>query len=70
MLKNSQSRYHTLGLFLLIVRPTLYVKYSVIIELQNKIKNSKLIVFENTKHNLLVGKNNEKLINIIKKEIK
>lgn len=39
-------------------------------ELQNKIKNSKLIVFENTKHNLLVGKNNEKLINIIKKEIK
>ena len=40
------------------------------IEFQNKIKNSKLIVFENTKHNLLVGRNNEKIINIIKKEIK
>ena len=39
-------------------------------ELQSKIKNSKLIVFENTKHNLLVGKNNEKIIDIIKKECK
>jgi len=39
-------------------------------EFQNKIKNSKLIVFENTKHNLLVGKNNQKIINIIKKEMK
>lgn len=39
-------------------------------EFQNKIKNSKLIVFENTKHNLLVGKNNEKILDIIKKEIK
>ena len=39
-------------------------------ELHAKIKNSKLIVFENTKHNLLVGRNNEKIINIIKKEIK
>lgn len=39
-------------------------------ELQGKIKNSRLIVLENTKHNLLVGKNNEKIINIIKKEVK
>lgn len=39
-------------------------------ELQSKIKNSRLIILENTKHNLLVGKNNEKIINIIKKEIK
>lgn len=39
------------------------------IEFQNKIKNSKLIVFENTKHNLLVGRNNEKIINIIKKRL-
>lgn len=39
-------------------------------ELQNKIKKSKLIILENSKHNLLVGKNNEKIINIIKKEIK
>lgn len=39
-------------------------------ELQSKLKNSKLIIFENTKHNLLVGKNNEKIINIIKKECK
>ena len=39
-------------------------------ELYNKINNSKLIVLDNTKHNLLVGKNNEKIINIIKKEVK
>ncbi len=39
-------------------------------KLQSKIKNSKLIIFENTKHNLLVGKNNEKMINLIKKEMK
>ena len=38
--------------------------------LYNKINNSKLIVLDNTKHNLLVGKNNEKIINIIKKEVK
>ena len=36
-------------------------------ELHSKIKNSKLIVIKNTKHNLLVGKNNEKIIDIIKK---
>ena len=38
-------------------------------ELQNKIKNSKLIVFDDAKHNLLVGKNNEKILNILKKEM-
>lgn len=37
-------------------------------EMQSKIKDSKLIVFEDTKHNLLVGKNNEKILNILKKE--
>ena len=31
----------------------------------DKIKNSKLIVFENMKHNLLVGENNEKILNIL-----
>ena len=36
----------------------------------NKIKSSKLIVFENAKHNLLVGKNNEKILNILKKHLK
>ena len=35
-------------------------------ELHNKIENSKLIVFDNTKHNLLVGKNNEKILAILK----
>ena len=38
-------------------------------ELQGKIKNSRLIVFDNVRHNLLVGKNNEKILNIIKKEM-
>ena len=37
-------------------------------EMQSKIKYSKLIVFDDTKHNLLVGKNNEKILNILKKE--
>lgn len=32
----------------------------------NSIKSSKLIVFDNTKHNLLVGKNNEEILNILK----
>jgi pimeloyl-ACP methyl ester carboxylesterase len=36
-------------------------------ELQGKIKDSKLIVFDDVKHNLLVGKNNEKILNILKK---
>ncbi|MBR4448203.1 alpha/beta fold hydrolase [Methanobrevibacter sp.] len=35
-------------------------------ELQKRIGNSKLIVFDNTKHNLLVGKNNEKILAILK----
>lgn len=35
-------------------------------ELHNMIENSKLIVFDNTKHNLLVGKNNEKILAILK----
>ena len=34
-------------------------------DLNGKIKNSKLIVFENVKHNLLVGKNNEKILTIL-----
>jgi pimeloyl-ACP methyl ester carboxylesterase len=38
-------------------------------ELQSKIKNSKLVVFDNIKHNLLVGKNNEKILDILKKEM-
>ena len=37
-------------------------------ELQRKIKNSKLIVFDDVRHNLLVGKNNEKILNMLKKE--
>lgn len=37
-------------------------------ELQSKIKNSRLIVFDDVRHNLLVGKNNEKILNILKKE--
>ena len=39
-------------------------------ELQRKITNSKLIVFDDVKHNLLVGKNNEEILNIIKKGYK
>ena len=35
-------------------------------ELHNKLENSKLIVFDNAKHNLLVGKNNEKILAILK----
>lgn len=38
-------------------------------ELQGKIKNSKMIVFDDVRHNLLVGKNNEKILNILKKEM-
>lgn len=36
-------------------------------ELQSKINNSKLIVFDDVKHNLLIGKNNEKILEILKK---
>ena len=39
-------------------------------ELQNKIENSKLIVFDDVKHNLLVGKNNVEILNLLKKFIK
>ena len=39
-------------------------------ELQRKITNSKLIVFDDVKHNLLVGKNNEEILNILKKGYK
>lgn len=34
-------------------------------EMQRKIKNSQLIVFSDVKHNLLVGKNNEKILRIL-----
>ena len=34
--------------------------------LQRKIRNSKLIVFDDVKHNILVGKNNEKILSILK----
>lgn len=36
------------------------------INLQNQIENSKLIVFDNAKHNILIGKNNEKILKILK----
>ena len=39
-------------------------------ELQRKITNSRLIVFDDVKHNLLVGKNNEKILKILKKGYK
>lgn len=39
-------------------------------ELQSKINNSKLIVFDDVKHNLLIGKNNEKILEILKKDVK
>lgn len=34
--------------------------------MQEKIKGSRIIILENAKHNLLVGKNNEKILNILK----
>jgi pimeloyl-ACP methyl ester carboxylesterase len=40
------------------------------IELQGKIKNSRLIVFDNAKHNLLVGKNNLEILEILKDFLK
>ena len=39
-------------------------------DLQGKIRNSKLIVFDDVRHNLLIGENNEKILNILKKEFK
>ena len=38
--------------------------------LQAKIRNSRLIVFDDVRHNLLIGENNEKILNILKKEFK
>lgn len=35
-------------------------------EMQSKIKNSRLIVLDDVKHNLLVGKNNEKILDILR----
>ena len=39
-------------------------------ELHGKIRNSRLIVFDDVRHNLLIGENNEKILNILKKEFK
>lgn len=39
-------------------------------ELQGKIRNSKLIVLDNVKHNLLIGENNEKILKVLKNEFK
>ena len=39
-------------------------------ELQRKIKNSKLIVLDDVKHNLLIGKNNEEILDILDKFFK
>ena len=36
-------------------------------EMHGKIRNSELIVFDNAKHNLLIGKNKEKILKILKK---
>ena len=35
-------------------------------EMQGKIKNSQMIVFDNVRHNLLVGKNNHEILGILK----
>ena len=35
-------------------------------DMQENIENSKLIIFDNTRHNLLVGKNNMKILDILK----
>ena len=39
-------------------------------KIHEKIENSRLIVFDNVRHNLLVGKNNERILSILKKEFK
>ena len=36
-------------------------------ELKEKIMGSKIIVFDDVKHNLLIGKNNEEILGILKK---
>ena len=38
--------------------------------LHEKIKKSELIVFDDAKHNLLVGKNNEKILRILNEFLK
>ena len=38
------------------------------IELKNKIRNSKIFIFDNLKHNLLVGENNQEILDILKNE--
>ncbi|MBQ2666472.1 alpha/beta hydrolase [Methanobrevibacter sp.] len=35
-------------------------------DLQRQIENSELIVFDNVKHNILIGENNEKILDILK----
>lgn len=35
-------------------------------DMQEKIKCSRIIILDNAKHNLLVGKNNEKILNVLK----
>lgn len=35
-------------------------------DLQSKIENSELVVFDNVKHNILIGENNEKILEILK----
>lgn len=39
-------------------------------DLQSKIKNSELIVLDDVKHNLLVGKNNAKILTVLKEFLK
>lgn len=39
-------------------------------ELERKIVNSELVVFDDVRHNLLVGKNNEKILEILKNRYK
>lgn len=39
-------------------------------DLHNKIKNSKLVVFDDVKHNLLIGENNEKIVTLLEEFFK
>ena len=58
--------------------PTLVLagKYDVIFDvssqndLKNRIDNAELIVFDDVKHNLLIGKNNEKILKVLKNFLK
>jgi pimeloyl-ACP methyl ester carboxylesterase len=38
--------------------------------MHDKIKNSQMVVFDNVKHNLLVGKNNIEILKILKNFLK